>query len=289
VLERGDDPSLAQVVADGRYGRAFVDHYLVPMGAAIWSAAPAGVLAMPAKFFLRFFLNHGMLQVRNRPRWYVVRGGSREYLRKLAHRIECRATIRCNTPVLAVRRLPGRAEITTENGLEQFDAVVLACHSDQALHLLADPTASERAVLAAIPYQPNEVVLHTDERLLPKCRRAWAAWNYRVPRSPQTAVSVTYCMNQLQSLSSPETFCVTLNQHEAIDERAVQRRLTYDHPVFTSAGVLAQQRWHEINGIARTWFCGAWWGNGFHEDGVNSALRVCAAFGLELEAMAGAA
>lgn len=274
------DLSLGELLARTRLGEPFARWYLVPMMAAIWSAEPRRLLAMPARFFVRFFRNHGMLQVRGRPQWFTVVGGSRSYLAPLTRTFADR--IRRGAPVRELRREPDGVLLRAE-GLpaERFDAAVVASHSDQALRLLADPAPGEREVLGAIPYQANDVVLHTDTRLLPRRRRAWAAWNYRVPASPQATATVTYDMNALQGLPGPERYLVSLNSADRIAEARVLRRFVYEHPVFDAASVAAQARVPEINGAARVWYCGAWCGFGFHEDGVQSALRVARDFGID--------
>ena len=273
LLESNDDTrTLSEYVQSQGYGRAFIDHYLIPMGAAIWSTDPASMLQFPTHYLVRFFHNHGMLSVNKRPTWRVIRGGSREYVQRLT--APFRNRIRLNTPVTAIRRFASHVEIETDDSPPQhFDAVFIAAHSDQALRLLADPSPLEQEVLGAIPYQKNEVVLHTDTRLLPKRPLAWAAWNYHVPQQPSQHVSVTYNMNILQGIQAPVTFCVTLNGSADIDPSKILKRLTYHHPLFTPAGVAAQQRQSEINGACRSFFCGAYWRYGFHEDGVVSALN----------------
>jgi len=211
--------------------------------------------------------------VNDRPEWRVVRGGSARYVEQLTSPFRDRIRLRC--PVVAVQRRPDHVAVQPKNApAERFDEVIFATHSDQALRLLADPTPAEHEILGALRYQRNEVVLHTDARLLPR-RRAWASWNYHVPRDPQESVAVTYHMNILQSLRSPEPFLVTLNRTDRIDPRRILRRLVYDHPVHTLDAVTAQERWSEISGVRHTHFCGAYWGYGFHEDGVKSGLRVC--------------
>jgi len=263
--------TLGDYLAGSDFGREFIDYYIIPMGAAIWSADPEMMLGFPARYFVRFFHNHGMLSVDERPEWRVIAGGSRGYVDKLV--APFRERVRLNTPVEWVRRYPTHVTVKARGSEpERFDALFLACHSDQALRLLADPSTSEREVLGAIPYQENEVVLHTDTRLLPRRRRAWAAWNYHVLPEARGRAAVTYNMNILQGLEAPVTFCVTLNRSEAIAPGRVIRRLTYHHPVYTLAGVAAQARQAEINGARRTYYCGAYWRHGFHEDGVVSAL-----------------
>ena len=277
LAEPGGELPLGELLARGRYGRAFVEHYIVPMGAAIWSTDAASMLNFPARFFIRFLHHHGMLTVNDRPVWRTIRGGSARYVEKLV--APFRDRIRLDTPVEWVRRLPG-AVIVKARGEEaaRYDALFLACHSDQALGLLADPSDAERAVLGAIPYQRNEAVLHTDTRLLPKRRLAWAAWNYHVTPGRPGPVALTYNMNILQRLDAPTPFLVTLNRSDAIDPARVIQRIAYHHPLYTPASVAAQARHRELNGALGTYYCGAWWRNGFHEDGVVSALAAVSHF-----------
>jgi len=272
LAEPGGELTLGEFLSRGHYGRAFIEHYIVPMGAAIWSTDPKSMLRFPARFFVRFFHHHGMLTVNDRPVWRTVRGGSARYVEKLT--APFRDRIRLNTPVEWIRRLPGSV-IVKARGLEaaRYDAAFLACHSDQALALLVDPSAVEREVLSAIPYQENEAVLHTDTRLLPRKRLAWAAWNYHVLSGNGGPVALTYNMNILQGLDAPMPFLVTLNRSDAIDPARVIKRITYHHPLFTPSSVAAQARQRELNGAHRTYYCGAWWRNGFHEDGIVSALH----------------
>lgn len=266
----GSEIALGDYLIRKRYGTLFRDYYILPMGAAIWSTDPARMLAFPARFFVRFFMNHGLLSLNDRPQWRVIRGGSRAYVERLT--APFRDRIRLRTPVRRLRRDGAGVYLDTDQGSARFDAVFLACHSDEALGLLADPTPAEREVLGAIPYQANEAVLHTDTRLLPKRRLAWAAWNYLMPQGPGGRVCLTYNMNRLQSLDAPQTFCVTLNASERIAPDKILAQMTYRHPLFTPEGVAAQARHREIDGTRRTYYCGAWWRNGFHEDGVVSAL-----------------
>ena len=270
ILDLKEEFSLGDYLAREGYTRPFIDNYLIPMGAAIWSTDPARMLAFPARFFVRFFHNHGMLSVDERPQWRAIRGGSARYVDKLV--APFRDRIRLNAPVQSVRRMPGHVLVKTRDAeAERFDYAFLACHSDQALRLLADASPLERDVLSAIPYQPNEAVLHTDTSLLPRKKLAWAAWNYHVG-ADQDSAKLTYNMNILQNLKSRHTFCVTLNRTADIAPGKILKRLNYDHPLYTPAGVAAQQRQHEVNGVHRTFYCGAYWRNGFHEDGVVSAL-----------------
>ena len=278
LLESASDIALGEYLAAQGYSREFIGDYLMPMGAAIWSTDPAHMLAFPARFFVRFFHNHGMLSVNSRPQWRAIRGGSARYVDKLV--APFRHRIRLNTPVETVRRLRDRVLIKARGTeVERFDQVFFACHSDQALNLLVDATPLEREILGAIPYQENEVVLHTDTALLPRARRAWAAWNYHVVSGQPERAALTYNMNILQSLRTRATVCVTLNHSEHIAPERIIKRLSCQHPLYTPAGVAAQQRQHEINGVHRSYFCGAYWRFGFHEDGVVSALNALEHFG----------
>lgn len=274
----GPGPTLGDYLAEHRYGAAFRDDHLVPMASALWSSPAQQILAFPARYLVQFMAHHRMLQVAGRPEWRVVCGGSQRYIQAMQAR--WRVTVRTATPVLGVRRDEHGAELLLPGGSERFDAVVLACHSDQALALLRDADAREQEILGAIAYQPNEVVLHTDARLLPRSRRAWAAWNAYIPAEPDAACSVSYCMNLLQGLASPQPFVVTLNRTQAIDPRTILARRSYAHPVYSHAAVAAQARKAEIQGRRRTWFAGAYWGWGFHEDGLRSAAEVVRDLGI---------
>jgi predicted NAD/FAD-binding protein len=273
LLDDDHTISLNDYLREQGYSREFIEHYVIPMAAAIWSAEPGAMGEMPARFFVQFFKNHGLLSISDRPQWRVIQGGSRSYVGPLT--APFRDRIRLSAPVEWIRRLPTHVQVKPKyGGVERFDEVIVATHSDQALRLLADPTPQEQEILGAIPYQENEAVLHTDSRLLPRRKLAWAAWNYHLPVQPLTRVAVTYNMNLLQNLDAPVTFCVTLNRSEAMDPARVLYRTTYHHPVFTDEGVRAQARRSEISGVNRTWYCGAYWRYGFHEDGVNSGLAV---------------
>ena len=274
------DTTLDDYLKAGGYGERFILHYIVPMGAAIWSMPMAEMLNFPLQFFVRFFENHGLLSISNRPQWQVIEGGSSAYIAPLTASFKER--IRLNCPVSRIDRDAHGVVIHSPAGIERFDKVVLACHSDQALRLLGNPDDKEREILGALPYADNEVVLHTDTRLLPTRKRAWASWNYRLGGAGHTRAAVTYDMNILQGLQSGTTFCVSLNQSAGITPSKVLARFTYAHPQFSLAAVAAQQRWAEIDGAQHTHYCGAYWANGFHEDGVVSALRVAASFGESL-------
>ncbi len=264
--------SLGEYLSEGGYCREFVEHYLIPMGAAIWSSDPSQLSSMPAHFFIRFFHNHGMLSVNDRPTWYVIKGGSKEYVAKLTARF--RHSLQVNSPVESISRHSLGVIIKARNRPpESFDQVFIATHSDQALRLLRDPFPMEQEVLGAIPYQENEAVLHTDERVLPKRRLAWASWNYHLQNQSGGRVPVTYNMNILQGIQAPVQFCATLNNSQAMNPNKIIKRITYHHPFFSSKAVAAQKRQAEINGIRRTYYCGAYWRFGFHEDGVVSALN----------------
>lgn len=271
LLAEGPEIRLGDYLARGKYSQQFIDYYIIPMGSAIWSTEARQMLDFPARFFVRFFHHHGMLTVNDRPQWRVIKGGSIRYVEALT--ASFRERIRLNTPVEHVRRLKRSVGVKPLNGPEEtFDWVFFACHSDTALTMLKDPSAAEREILSAIPYQENSVYLHTDRSLLPRRKLAWAAWNYHVTAAPIDRVAVTYNMNILQGLDSPEPLLVTLNHTRNINPAHVIKRLTYHHPLYTTAGTMAQARHAEISGVNRTAYCGAYWRNGFHEDGVVSAL-----------------
>lgn len=271
-----DGQTVGEYLLRHGYSHEFMNDYLVPMAAAIWSAEPVAIRDMPLHFLVRFFDNHGLLQLKDRPVWRVIKGGSREYVKRLVAGHQDR--IRLDSPVRRViRHATGVEIITDRHGSEWYDAVFLACHSDQALAMLDEPTPAERDVLGAIRYQDNEAVLHTDASVLPQRRRTWAAWNYHIPTDPHRHVAVTYNMNMLQGLDCEEQYCVTLNNDRQIDPAQVIRRIQYQHPVFSREGVAAQRRQVELN-TERTYYCGAYWRNGFHEDGVVSALNAIAHF-----------
>ncbi|MEP1215990.1 MAG: FAD-dependent oxidoreductase [Marinobacter sp.] len=277
----GDEESLGEYLNRNGYSRYFRKYYIVPMGAAIWSAPEIVLEQFPIRFFLQFFNNHGMLSVDDRPTWRVISGGSARYVDAMMGRLENHTHL--NSPVTSVVRQQDRVLVTVNGEQQAFDQVVFACHSDQALEMIKDPTATELEILGAITYQRNDVVLHTDSSVLPSNRRAWAAWNYFIPQHSTEPVSVTYNMNILQNFhDAPETFCVTLNRSADIDEDRIIKRFDYAHPVFSLEAVAAQKRYGEIGGHNRSHFCGAYWFNGFHEDGVLSALRVTSALGVEL-------
>ena len=282
-LEQGRiaaDTTLGQYLSQNGYGQRFIEHYIVPMGAAIWSMSLADMLGFPLQFFVRFFKNHGLLSVSNRPQWYVIEGGSSAYVAPLTKGFAER--IRLNCPVSRVERDELGVTLESPAGRERFDAVIFACHSDQALQLLAEPSASETEILGALRYADNDVVLHTDTRVLPKRRLAWASWNYRLGGPTRQPAAVTYNMNILQGIESEHTFCVSLNQTDAINPDKILARFSYAHPQYSLAASAAQLRGDELQGRQHSYFCGAYWANGFHEDGVVSALRVARHFGVSL-------
>jgi predicted NAD/FAD-binding protein len=285
TLETESTMTLGEYLSRNGYSREFKDHYIVPMGAAIWSCSVEQMDQFPVSYFVRFFKNHGMLSVDDRPVWKVIKGGSRAYVEPVCRRFRDR--IQLNSPVRSILRKTQNGVTIVEVQVEhegriethEFDEVVLACHSDQALKMLNDATELEREILSGFQYQPNATVLHTDENVLPKRKLAWAAWNYFVPKEQKKEVAVSYDMNILQGIQSPETFVVSLNMDDRIREDRVLARLTYHHPVYTRSAFESQKRWAEISGQNGVHFCGAYWGYGFHEDGVKSALKVCEQFG----------
>lgn len=276
------DQTLGEFVKEHGYSDRFVNHYIVPMGSAIWSASVEVMMEFPLRFFLKFFNNHGMLSVDNRPQWRVISNGSQSYIEPMIQPFK--DNIHLNTPIASVNRGDEGVTIKTVAGdVYSFDQVVFACHSDQALAMLDNPTQAESDILGAIPYQMNEVVLHTDRRLMPKRKLAWAAWNYHIPQRLSEYAMVTYHMNALQNINNPaEDFMVTLNRTAEIAPGKIIEKYNYAHPVFTMDGIAAQNRHSEINNKNRSHYCGAYWFNGFHEDGVNSALRVAESFGISL-------
>ncbi len=267
------DTRLGEYLEKNRYGDGFIYQYLLPMGCAIWSASTRRMAEFPLLFFTRFFKNHGLLSVNNRPQWHVIKGGSRSYLEPLTR--EFKDSIRLNARITGVRRREAGVELIMHDGrVENYDQVVFGCHSDQALELLRDATRAERDNLGAIPYQMNEVVLHTDDSLLPEKRLAWSSWNYWLRERYQERAVLTYNMNILQGLDAETTFCVTLNASEAIAANKIIDTFHYSHPVFSLESVDAAARIKAFNGLNRTWFAGAYLGNGFHEDGVVSGRSV---------------
>ena len=271
--------TLGEYLAERGYGKRFAEHYLIPMGSAIWSSTLEEMMDFPLVFFVRFFKNHGLLSVNDRPQWRVIEGGSSAYLQPLVNSFKDKIVL--NADIKQVQRLDNGVVLEFADGhTEMFDEVVFACHSDQALSLLADPSRQEQDILSAIPYRNNEVVLHTDTRLLPKTKLAWSSWNYHLGEEQNKPATLSYNMNILQHLDSDTTYVVTLNQTQMIDQKKILGRFNYAHPTFTIEGIAAQGRWSEINGVNHTWFCGAYWRNGFHEDGCWSGVRVAEGLGV---------
>ena len=279
VLSGGDpDLTLADYLRLHGYGSAFADDHLIPMASALWSCAHRDVRAFPVRHLVQFMVNHQMLQAAVRPTWRVVKGGSASYVAALRERWQVQ--VRLRTPVRAVLRTNSEVQIHSSDGPERFDHVVISCHSDQALRLLSDASVQENDILGRIRYQRNDAVLHTDPAVMPSRHSAWAAWNVLIPRTPVPACSVSYYMNLLQGLDAPEPLIVSLNATEHIQPQKILARMQYEHPVFTSGAVAAQKRKAEIQGKRRTWFAGAYWGWGFHEDGMRSAVAVARGFGV---------
>ena len=271
--------TLGEYLKEKGYGSRFASHYLIPMGSAIWSSTLDEMMEFPLVFFVRFFKNHGLLSVNDRPQWRVIEGGSSAYLQPLVENFKDR--VQLGADITQVYRTEDKVIIHFGDGSTQvFDQVVFACHSDEALALLADPSPDEQAILGAIPYRNNDVVLHTDTRLLPKKKLAWSSWNYHLGEDRTKPATLSYNMNILQHFSSDTTYVVTLNQTDMIAEDKIVGRFQYSHPTFTLEGIKAQDRWQDINGVNKTWFCGAYWRNGFHEDGCWSGVRVANGLGI---------
>ena len=274
--------TLAEFLTGKGYSRAFVQHFIIPMGEAVWSADPVKFNEFPARYFAQFFKNHGFLNVKDKPQWLTIKGRSRQYIKPISKSYADQIRLSCS--VASVRRNGDFVEIHPRNQpAEKFDQVVIAAHSDQALSMLNDPTDAEKNILGAIPYQENETVLHCDESLLPSKKAAWASWNYHISKEDTGRVAVTYDMNILQSIGAPEEFCVSLNLVKAIDPAKIHRKFVYYHPVYNPASLTARQSHDHINGVNRTYYAGAYWGYGFHEDGVKSALEVTRHFGKTLQ------
>ena len=283
-LGRGLDVSmtLGDYLVDENYSSEFINYFIIPMGAAIWSTPANKVLDMPAYFFIKFFYNHGMLELTNRPNWWVIKNGSSEYIKKITIGFEDK--IHLSNPVKKVSRVEGGVEIVLfkKDKALKFDSVIFATHSNQALDILGDPSEAEKDILGSIPYQKNNILLHTDSSVLPRRKLAWASWNYQLDSDPNSPVILTYNMNILQTIEANKTFCVTLNDSDSVDKNSILKKITYHHPLFTVNAIEAQKRKSEISGVNNTYYCGAYWRNGFHEDGVVSALDVCSSFGEKL-------
>jgi predicted NAD/FAD-binding protein len=283
LLASGEQgPSLDQFMEENRFAASLKERVVAPLVASVWSADPGQMSSFPVGFLARFLDNHGLLSLRDRPNWRTVEGGSWQYVEALTAPLRDR--VRTGTPIEMVTRFEDHVEvIPQEGGVEHFDEVVIATHSDQALRMLSDPSAGERELLGAIPYQPNRTVLHTDESVMPRRRAAWACWNYRLKNGEPGGATLTYDMNRLQTLSCRRRFFVSLNMQDLIDPEKVLAEFDYEHPVFTPESVAAQDHWHEISGVRRTHYCGAYWRNGFHEDGAFSGLRAADAVRSRIE------
>lgn len=254
-------------------------YYVIPMAAAVWSANPEQMWHFPARFMLQFWENHGFLEINDRPQWYTIKGGSYSYVKEIIKPFNERIHLNC--PVTGVKRRNGKVTVETPSGpAREFDKIIFATHSDQALAILDEPSANEKGLLSSIPYQKNKALLHTETRILPKTRRAWAAWNYHLPQIARDVATVTYNMNILQNLEERQEYNVSINCPYSIADEKIIREIDYDHPVFTLTGIEEQKRYDEWIGEHDTYFCGAYLRNGFHEDGVVSALKVCEKLGV---------
>ena len=271
LLSAKTEISLETFLRQNNFSDYFCKNYILPMGSAIWSSNINSMLKFPAVFFVKFFNNHGMLNINDRPQWLTVTNGSKEYVEKLTASIK--KNIRLNCPVKAVKRNKDSVEITSSNGNEIFDYIFFACHSDEALKLISDPSTEEKEVLSSIPYSKNEVTLHTDESIMPKNKLTWAAWNYNIDSTDDMPIALTYNMNILQNLKTQKTILVTLNDNGNIDPEKVLKKINYTHPLFSLRSVEAQKSYGIISGVNRTGYAGAYWGNGFHEDGISSAYN----------------
>ena len=270
LLKNNEEISLGEYLDREAYSDFFKKYYILPMGSAIWSSDVKTMMTFPAKFFVRFFDNHGMLNINDRPQWLTITGGSINYVKKLISPFE--EKIKLNSKIKSVERKNDHVAIQFHDRTERFDWVFFACHSDEALKLIKSPTQDEKNVLKAIPYKDNEVILHFDERFMPRRKLAWAAWNYHVTEDSSSPVSLTYNMNILQNLKTNVPVLVTLNPQEKIDKHKIIKKLSYAHPQYSLKSIEAQSKHHLISGVNRTSFAGAYWGNGFHEDGVKSAI-----------------
>ncbi|MEW6983160.1 NAD(P)/FAD-dependent oxidoreductase [Colwelliaceae bacterium 6471] len=274
--------TLGQFLHHHHFSQFFAEHYILPMGAAIWSSSLTQMEAFQFRFFVQFFHHHGLLNIADRPQWYVIPNGSRSYLAPLCAPFA--NNIKLNANINSITREHNKVQLNFHNGdVEEFDEVVIACHSDQALALLGDASEHEQTILSAMPYSENSVILHTDTKLLPKRKKAWASWNYQLQPNRHKAASVTYNMNILQGLDTEHTFCVTLNQKGDIEQDKILREFTYHHPIFSIQSIAAQRQRDVICGVQHTHYAGAYWHNGFHEDGVRSAVEVAKRFDCYLE------
>lgn len=279
LITLNDHTTVDEYVKQKGFSEKFATSFLLPLGSALWSSPLGQFRKFPVKLMIEFMTNHGMMQIRDRPDWRVIAGGSAQYVRALDQTLRGEFRLKC--PVESVTRGTGAVTVVSRGREEKFDHVILACHADQALELVGDATSTEREILGHFPYEANEAVLHTDTSVLPRSRRAWASWNYHLSAAAETRAAVTYDMNILQGIESKHVFCVSLNESGINPERVI-RRIQYHHPVFKPGRSRAQKRHAELIQQNRTSYCGAYWGFGFHEDGVTSAVRVCESFGCQL-------
>lgn len=280
VNESDSRVTLGEFVHKNKFSDWFINGYILPMGSAIWSMGMAEMLDFPFVFFAKFFNNHGLLDVTNRPQWYTINGGSRNYIPKLTAGFADKILL--NSPVSKVIRHADHIKLVLVNGeSKKYDEVICACHSDQALQLLDNPSDDEQKILGAIKYSNNDVILHRDTSLLPRNKLAHASWNYLISDNSDNKATLTYNMNILQGLNTQTTYCVTLNSSNLIDESQICAKFNYAHPVYSDESVAAQAQWSKISGCDRVYYCGAYWSAGFHEDGVKSALMVCKQLGVE--------
>ncbi len=267
---------LKQYLKSNNYSAYFCKNYILPMGAAIWSSDIKTILNFPAHFFIDFFKNHEMLSVTNRPQWLTIKGGSQEYVKKLTSGFKNK--IRLNSKIKNIVRYKSYVVIEDNKSKEKFDYVFFACHSDEALEILKKPTADEIKILSSLPYQKNDIILHTDSSIMPQKKLSWAAWNYNIDSPDDSPITLTYNMNILQNIKTKDALLVTLNPKLPISKGKVIKQLQYTHPKFSKESVIAQLKNKIISGKNRTFYSGAYWGKGFHEDGVKSAYEAVKIF-----------
>ena len=271
LLKANENISLGNFLKKNKFSNFFCERYILPMGSAIWSTDINKILEFPAIFFIKFFKNHGMLNINDRPQWLTINGGSKEYVERLT--APFKKNIKLNCEVELIERNPECVTVTHKDGIDKFDYIFLACHSNEALNLLKNPTHHEKKILSAINYVKNTVTLHTDESIMPKNKLTWAAWNYNIDNKKNMPIALTYNMNILQNLSTNKTILVTLNDKGKIRQDKVIKTINYSHPLFSKNSIAAQSKYHQISGVNRTGYAGAYWGNGFHEDGIRSAYN----------------
>ncbi|MGI9130753.1 MAG: NAD(P)/FAD-dependent oxidoreductase [Candidatus Methylopumilus sp.] len=278
LLNKDEEISLGEYLEQENYSDFFKKYYILPMGSAIWSSNIKTMMQFPAKFFIQFFNNHGMLNINDRPQWLTISGGSINYVEKITQSFGKK--IKLSQNIKYVDRKNDHIAIHFHDQIEKFDWIFFACHSDEALKLIKSPSLQEKNILKAIPYNDNEVILHYDDNFMPKRKLAWAAWNYHINNSDISPASLTYNMNILQNLKARVPILVTLNPQQKINKKKIIKTLTYAHPQYSLRSIEAQSNHHLISGVNRTSFAGAYWGNGFHEDGVKSAIDAIQQFNL---------